>query len=98
MFAYRESEDGKSKVPVERQATCGCGRVFTQMLMAPRELEALERMGHIKTFMRQAPDCFVPVHCPKCERHQITLQAQLDETRRSGTYAPTLPDDRRYGT
>jgi hypothetical protein len=50
--------------------------------MAPTELAALERMGHIATFMRQVPDCFVPVHCPRCERGQITLQTQRDDTAR----------------
>lgn len=96
MFAYRSSEDGKPPVPVERRATCECGREFTQSLMAPTELAALERMGHIAAFMRQVPDCFVPVHCPRCERGQITLQTQIDESRaRSvGTASPTLPDRR----
>lgn len=96
MFAYRAGEDGKAATPVERQATCECGRTFTQSLMAPSELAALERMGRIKTFMQQIPDCFVPVHCPACERRQLTLQAQLDEarTRSVGTASHTLPDRR----
>lgn len=94
MFAYRPSEDGKPPVPVERRATCECGREFTQSLMAPTELAALERMGHIASFMRQVRDCFVPVHCPPCERGQITLQSRRDDTARIGTASPTLPDRR----
>jgi hypothetical protein len=96
MFAYRSTEDGKAPTPVERQRTCGCGREFTQSLMAPTELAALERMGHIATFMRQVPDCFVPVHCPRCERGQITLQTQIDEgrARSAGTASSTMPDRR----
>jgi hypothetical protein len=83
MFAHRPGEDEKAApTPVERPQTCRCGREFTQSFMAPSELEALERMGHIDTFMRQIPGGWVPVHCPKCERGQLTLQKQLDDARR----------------
>lgn len=97
MFATYPAGHEKAGATIDRRATCECGREFTQMLMATRELEAIERMGHMRKFLAQIPDLFVPVHCPKCERHQITLQAQLDSARSVGTYARTEPDERRYG-
>lgn len=98
MFAVHPAGHEKAGLTIDRPRTCDCGQSFTQMLMATRELEAVERMGHMKKFLAQIPDLFVPVHCPKCERKQLTLQAQLDIARSVGTYARTLPDDdRRFG-
>jgi hypothetical protein len=94
MFAYRASEDGKGMVPVERRKACECGREFTQSLMAPSELASLERMGHIATFMRQIPECWVPVHCPPCERVQLGHQSRIDEARNAPRVASTVPDRR----
>jgi hypothetical protein len=98
MFAYHPASDGQAATPIERQATCECGRTFTQSLMAPRELAAMERMGHIATFMRSVPECFVPVHCPPCERADLSRQARIDEGRalsaERATASNTVPDRR----
>lgn len=91
MFAVHPPGHERAGQTIERRKVCECGAAFTQMQMAMRELEALERMGQIARFLKQVPEAFVPVHCPKCERHQLTLHARLAE---SGTYANTLPDRR----
>lgn len=90
MFAMRIPEDGGQPVPVTRAKTCDCGAEFTQYQMAMSELESLERMGHLKTFLRKIPDAFVPVHCPPCERNDLDRQARID----AGYNTTTVPDRR----
>lgn len=83
---------------VERETTCACGRSFTQMQVSVPELEALERMGRIDSFLAAVPDGFVPVHCPPCETKDLGRQARIDEGRarssETGAYSRTLPDRR----
>jgi hypothetical protein len=92
MFAVYGPDHEHAGQPVERQATCACGRTFTQSLLATRELEAAERLGVLDRVLRQIPDGFVPVHCPPCERRDLSHQARIDDAR--GTASTTLPDRR----
>jgi hypothetical protein len=92
MFAVYPSGHEKAGQLIERETTCECGRNFSQTLLAARELEAAERMGVIGRILAQIPDCYVPVHCPPCERQDLTYQARIDEAR--GTASHTYPDRR----
>lgn len=85
---------------VTRDATCQCGKQFTQCIMAAKALESLERQGKVEVVAKQIPGFWLPVHCPTCERIDLAHQARLDESRaRDGapppTYSPTYPDVRR---
>lgn len=89
-----QTEDGKTKrVYVTRGAVCECGAGFTQRHLSARFLTMCERWnggGALRAVQRQIPDFFVPVHCPKCERHQLGLESRRVE------YRP-LPSDYSQG-
>lgn len=91
MFAVHPPGHEKAGQVVEREKTCECGRVFLQSLLSNRELEAAARLGVLDRMVRQIPDGYVPVHCPACERRELTYQARLDEAR-------GVPDRRRDWT
>ena len=58
----------------ERRAVCLCGRMFTQERIALRFVESLAKGRGEKAaneFMRQIPDGYVPVNCPKCESSEL---------------------------
>lgn len=58
---------------ITRQATCLCGREFTQRLLGSRFMELVERAGDgpVRALMRDIPELFVPVNCPPCEHRQL---------------------------
>jgi hypothetical protein len=58
----------------ERRAICLCGKMFTQERIALRFVESLAKGRGEKAaqeFMRQIPDGYVPVNCPKCESETL---------------------------
>lgn len=58
--------------PVEREATCGCGKTFVQTQVSRRFVQLMnERALHI--FKHYCPDGFVPCNCPPCERQALGL-------------------------
>jgi hypothetical protein len=67
--------------PIERSATCKCGRAFVQCILAEAELEAAERMGLIDRFAEQTDGFWLPRYCGPCERADIRRQAFIDEGR-----------------
>lgn len=71
------SHDEKGK-PVTRPKVCECGASFTQRLLSERFMAIVERRGHkaLALMREQVPDYFVPVHCPKCERTDLGMQAR----------------------
>lgn len=75
---------------VERRARCECGRVFRQVLLSERFLTIVERQGPhaVERFMRQVPQMYVPVFCPRCERADIKRQAMIDNYRAVQDAAP----------
>jgi hypothetical protein len=98
-YRYAVYADGPNAgEEITRVRTCGCGQSFTQRMLAPSELAALERMGHLASVTAQIPGYFVPVHCPPCERADIGRQAYIDEGRAlslaRGTASATVPDRR----
>lgn len=78
----------------ERQATCDCGRTFTQMQVSDPELEALARMGRVHAFLAAVPGGFVPLHCPACESADLRRQSLIDDARARSAASSTLPDRR----
>jgi DNA-directed RNA polymerase subunit M/transcription elongation factor TFIIS len=76
MFAVRS--DGE---PITRQRTCECGTAFTQRLLSERFCTAVEAAGGMRAVLRQIPDLYVPVHCPRCERIDLGRQARIDTSR-----------------
>ena len=55
---------------VERKMLCDCGKEFVQHQISPRFAALMsERAKHI--FQHTAPEGFVPVYCPKCERRHL---------------------------
>ncbi len=67
--------------PITRESRCECGKVFSQSLLSAKQCEAWEARGIMGLVLRQIPDLYVPVHCPKCERRDLAHQARIDETK-----------------
>ena len=91
MFAVYPPGHEQAGQLVERERTCACGRVYRQVLLSERELEAAARMRVLDRITRQIPDGYVPVDCPACERKNLTRQAHIDEAR---ALPLTVPDRR----
>jgi hypothetical protein len=89
-----QGDDGKPRrVYVTRGAVCECGTGFTQRHLSARFLSMCEKWnggGALRAVERQIPGFFVPVHCPKCERRDLQLEAKRLEYR-------ALPDDYSQG-
>lgn len=70
----------KDGMPVTRDRTCECGTPFTQALISWEYMESLEkhRPRAAELMLKQIPELYVPVHCPPCERRDITRQAAVD--------------------
>ena len=66
-----------------RTATCDCGRTFEQRRVDERWMDALatHRSGAAAAIARTIPELYVPRFCPRCERKQLTLEAQLAAVR-----------------
>lgn len=81
MFAIRD--DGEA---ITREQTCECGQQFTQRLLSARFMAAVEHhsrhAAHLVT--QQIPGLFVPVHCPPCERRDLTFGSRIADARQSG--------------
>lgn len=91
MFAAYAEGHERAGQTIERQATCACGRTFTQMLLSPRELAAAERLGVIDRIRTQIPGFYVPVHCPPCERQDLGRQARIEQARDIPSSRRTTP-------
>lgn len=80
---YPEGHEDEGQL-ITHDKLCECGEEFTQFMPSERFMESVEARGPhaLELFARQIPGLWVPVHCPKCERHDLTLQARLDEVRR----------------
>ncbi len=65
--------------PIHRRRSCECGVFFTQRLLSERFLTIVDRGRGIQGMIRQVPEFYVPVHCPKCERRDLGMQARRDE-------------------
>lgn len=78
MFAM----DAEGK-PIARDRNCECGQKFTQRLLSDRFFRIVAKRGArcLEMFEKQIPQGYVPVHCPRCERRDIGIQARLDDTR-----------------
>lgn len=62
------ARDEKGDV-ITRQAHCECGRIFTQSMLNPSFVDAKPNIA--REFMRQIPDGYVPVFCPRCESKDL---------------------------
>lgn len=71
------AHDATGKLITRRQ-TCECGQSFTQMLLSERFMLIVERRGPmaLDAMRREVPDYFVPVHCPPCERKDLSMSAR----------------------
>lgn len=78
---------------VERRNVCICGAMYTQEKIAFRFVESLAKGRGEKAandFVKQIPDGWIPVYCPKCESQEL---GRLAERRQFG--APPIPISRR---
>jgi hypothetical protein len=66
----------QDNTPITREATCVCGKPFTQSILSERYLASLERMGKVDAVARQLPGFWLPKYCPPCERKDIALEAR----------------------
>lgn len=86
-----QREDGSERRRyIAREAVCECGTRFVQKHLSAAFLELCEKWNHggaMRELRKQVPDFYVPVHCPKCERQQLGLEA-----RRSGYRLAPIAD------
>ena len=66
-----------------RTAKCECGREFEQRQLTERFMTVVEKFGDgaVGAMMRDVPELYVPVHCPKCERSDIGRHARIHDVR-----------------
>jgi hypothetical protein len=80
-YAADHADEAKRGQLITRQHRCECGREFTQMILSATELAAAERLRIVELIARQIPDFWLPVHCPPCERKDLSRQARIDDLR-----------------
>ena len=89
-----------------RSATCKrCGKGFVQQKLSDRFIETACRVAaregkETPALLREIPDCFVPLHCPPCERQAMTEEYfarrpyELEAIRRAtADHLPPEPGD-----
>ncbi len=69
----------KSGYRIGREATYECGRPFKQRMVSARFLGIVDKLGAMTRFRKQVPELYVPVHCPPCERKDLTYSARISE-------------------
>ncbi len=74
---------GKFTSGTKRDVKCECGQEFTQFQLSEAFMHVVESNGKgaLAAVLRDIPDLYVPVHCPKCERLDLGRSARIAEAR-----------------